>query len=111
MRISDWSSDVCSSDREPTIGKSIGMKYPAFHYTPTKRMDLVEEQFGVKVADTYRWLENDVRQDNEVRAWIDAENAVTQNDLQTLPGRNRLEESRVGEGGGSRCRFRWLEYY
>src|SRR3546814_19218391 len=55
-------------------------------------MDLVEEQFGVKVADPYRWLENDVRQDNEVRAWIDAEHAVTQTYLQTLPGRNLLRK-------------------
>src|SRR3546814_11666972 len=68
------------------------MKHPAFHDPPTKRMDLVEEQFGVKVADPYRWLENDVRQDNEVRAWIDAENAVTQTYLQTLPGRNILRK-------------------
>src|SRR3546814_690555 len=117
------------SAAEPTIGKSIGMKHPAFHYPPTKRMDLVEEQFGVKVADPYRWLENDVRQDNEVRAWIDAENAVTQTYLQTLPGRNilrkrmaalldhdrygtprkagsRTEARRVGKEGGRQCRSR-----
>src|SRR3546814_6467560 len=55
-------------------------------------MDLVEEQFDVKVADPYRWLESDVRQDNEVRAWIEAENAVTQTYLQTLPGRNILRK-------------------
>src|SRR3546814_2258532 len=80
------------SAAEPTIGKSIGMKHPAFHYPPTKRMDLVEEQFGVKVADPYRWLEHDVRQDNEVRAWLAAENTMTQTYLQTLPGRNILRK-------------------
>ena len=41
----------------------------------------------MQVADPYRWLENDVRQDAQVRAWVDAQNAVTQAFLATLPGR------------------------
>ena len=44
----------------------------AISYPETRRVDLVEEQFGVKVADPYRWLENDVRNDAEVRAWVTA---------------------------------------
>ena len=32
-------------------------------YPETRRVDQVEEQFGIKVADPYRWLENDVRND------------------------------------------------
>ena len=35
-------------------------------YPLTRRTDLVEPQFGVPVADPYRWLENDVRNDPEV---------------------------------------------
>lgn len=57
-------------------------------YPQTRRVDVVEDQFGVKVADPYRWLENDVRQDPEVRAWVDAENQVTGAYLATLPGRD-----------------------
>ena len=59
-----------------------------FVYPETRRVDQVDEQFGVKVADPYRWLENDVRNDPEVRAWVDAENAVTNAYLTTLPGRD-----------------------
>ncbi|MDB5710631.1 MAG: prolyl endopeptidase [Sphingomonas bacterium] len=59
-----------------------------FAYPETRRVDQVDEQFGVKVADPYRWLENDVRGDSEVRAWVDAENAVTDAYLATLPGRD-----------------------
>jgi prolyl oligopeptidase len=61
-------------------------------YPQTKRVNLVETQFGVPVADPYRWLENDVRNDTEVRAWVDAQNKVTNAFLATLPGREALEK-------------------
>ena len=48
---------------------------------------MVEAQFGTQVADPYRWLENDVRGDKEVAAWVDAENAVTRRYFDTLPQR------------------------
>jgi prolyl oligopeptidase len=60
-------------------------------YPETRRGDVVEEQFGVAVADPYRWLENDVRTDDEVRDWVAAENAVTSAYLETLPGRAAIE--------------------
>ena len=60
-------------------------------YPETTRGDVVEEQFGVAVADPYRWLENDVRQDQRVRDWVTAENAVTNAYLETLPGRAAIE--------------------
>uniref|UniRef100_UPI0035C9AB9F prolyl oligopeptidase family serine peptidase n=1 Tax=uncultured Sphingomonas sp. TaxID=158754 RepID=UPI0035C9AB9F len=59
------------------------MKYPE-----TRRVSQVDEQFGVKVADPYRWLENDVRTDAEVAKWVADENAVTNAYLATLPGRD-----------------------
>jgi len=65
---------------------------PAIAYPQTRRVDLVETQFGVPVADPYRWLENDVRNDPEVRAWVDGENKVTNAFLATLPGRDALEK-------------------
>jgi len=61
-------------------------------YPETRKLDLVEEQFGEKVADPYRWLENDVREDGAVADWVDAQNAVTNSYLDTLPGRNKLAE-------------------
>jgi len=57
-------------------------------YPQTKTVNVVERQFGVDVADPYRWLENDVRTDREVRAWVDAQNAVTNAYLATIPGRD-----------------------
>ncbi|WP_109808694.1 prolyl oligopeptidase family serine peptidase [Sphingosinithalassobacter portus] len=61
-------------------------------YPETRRVDVVDEQFGVPVADPYRWLENDVRNDSEVADWVAAENEVTDAYLDTLPGRDIFAE-------------------
>ncbi len=57
-------------------------------YPDTKRGEVVEDQFGTKVADPYRWLEDDVRNNPEVAAWVAAQNKVTDAYLATLPGRD-----------------------
>jgi prolyl oligopeptidase len=56
-------------------------------YPVSERQDVVEEQFGVKVADPYRWLEEDVRESPRVAAWVAQQNALTNSYLATLPGR------------------------
>jgi prolyl oligopeptidase len=56
-------------------------------YPVTERQNVVEPQFGVAVADPYRWLENDVREDSKVAAWVAQQNALTDSYLATLPGR------------------------
>jgi prolyl oligopeptidase len=61
-------------------------------YPDTRRLDIVEDHFGLKVADPYRWLENDVRVDPAVRDWVTAENKVTAAYLDTLPGRGMLQK-------------------
>jgi len=61
-------------------------------YPPTPREDTVDRMFGVDVADPYRWLENDVRGDLAVRAWVDAQNACTDAYLATLPDREAIAE-------------------
>jgi len=64
---------------------------PAIAYPVTRRLDLTEPQFGTAVADPYRWLENDVRGDAEVRAWVAAQNLVTDAFLATLPLRDKFK--------------------
>jgi prolyl oligopeptidase len=65
---------------------------PAFAYPATRTVDVVEPQFGVAVADPYRWLENDVRKDPEVAAWVAEQNKVTDAFLETLPLRDAFEK-------------------
>ncbi|MDQ3477716.1 MAG: S9 family peptidase, partial [Pseudomonadota bacterium] len=64
----------------------------ALQYPATQRVDLSETQFGVPVADPYRWLEDDVRNKPEVRAWVEAQNRVTDSFLATLPRRQAFQK-------------------
>ena len=59
----------------------------AIAYPQTERGNVVDTSFGERVADPYRWLENDVRTDPRVRAWVTAQNEVTNRFLATLPAR------------------------
>ena len=56
-------------------------------YPDTRTGDVVETLHGQQVADPYRWLENDVREDAEVAAWVKAQNKVTDGYLAALPMR------------------------
>jgi len=80
-------ADAATAADRPTSAQAQRLAYP-----PTRRMDLVENRFGAAVADPYRWLENDVRNDPEVKAWVDSQNAVTEAFLASLPGRESLEQ-------------------
>ena len=76
----------------PDVATAQAVRAPALTYPQTRRVDLVETQFGVPVADPYRWLENDVRNDPEVASWVAAENKVTDSFLQTLPLRDWFKQ-------------------
>lgn len=60
----------------------------ALHYPKAEKDGTVDEYFGVKVADPYRWLENDTSQ--QTTAWVEAENKVTNAYLQKIPFREKL---------------------
>jgi prolyl oligopeptidase len=44
-------------------------------YPQTKKGDVVDDYFGTKVADPYRWLEDD--NSAETKAWVQEENKIT----------------------------------
>ncbi len=64
-------------------------------YPDTRAEPLTETIFGEQIADPYRWLENDVRNDEEVAGWVEAQNEVTDAYLETLPGRDWFKD-RIG---------------
>ncbi|MCX6351592.1 MAG: prolyl oligopeptidase family serine peptidase [Bacteroidetes bacterium] len=61
------------------------LKYPT-----TKKVDTVDTYFGTKVPDPYRWLENDLSDD--VKAWVKAENEVTNAYLSQIPYRDKIRK-------------------
>ncbi len=65
--------------------KSEYIKYPE-----TKMVDTINEYFGVKVSDPYRWLEDD--NSKETAEWVEAENKVTFSYLDQIPFRDRVKE-------------------
>ncbi len=48
---------------------------PKLKYPPAKKVNVVDDYFGVKVADPYRWLEDENSKDT--KAWVAAENRLT----------------------------------
>lgn len=56
-------------------------------YPASKRIDVTDTYFGTTIPDPYRWLEHDGRSDQDVAAWVAAQNQVTRAHLDALPGR------------------------
>ena len=54
----------------------------------TRKDNTVDEYFGIKVADPYRWLEDDTSE--ETAAWVEAQNKVTNYYLSKIPFRAKL---------------------
>src|SRR3954467_13523817 len=59
-------------------------------YPPTQQTGQVDEYHGVKVADPYRWLEDDNAA--ETKAWVEAENKITFAYLEQIPERKAIKE-------------------
>jgi len=59
-------------------------------YPVAKKIDVVDDYFGTKVPDPYRWMEDDNSQ--ETKQWVQAENKVTFAYLEKIPFRERLRQ-------------------
>ena len=90
VMMSSMPAAAAADDAAVTATATATDSFTVLKYPETKTVDVVEEQFGVKVADPYRWLEDDVRVNPEVAEWVKAENAVTDAYLATLPGKDVL---------------------
>ena len=69
---------------------SVSMTAQKITYPKTMKDGTVDDYFGVKVADPYRWLENDTSA--ATTAWVEAENRVTNAFLQKIPQRAKLQK-------------------
>lgn len=69
-----------------TVSFAAGLAYPA-----TKKVEQSDEYHGTKVADPYRWLEDDARTSKEVADWVEAQNKVTFGYLEQIPQREAIK--------------------
>jgi prolyl oligopeptidase len=63
-------------------------KVEPLHYPAARVVEQIDDYFGTKVRDTYRWME-DV-DSAELKRWVDAENELTQSYLAQVPGRDTM---------------------
>src|SRR5689334_4108860 len=62
----------------------------ALQYPQTERGDVIDDYFGTKVADPYRWLED--TDSKETARWVEAQNRVTLPFLKSLPTRDAYQK-------------------
>ncbi|RYE50672.1 MAG: S9 family peptidase, partial [Sphingobacteriales bacterium] len=60
------------------------------NYPKTNKIEVSDTYFGTTVKDPYRWLEDD-RAEN-TKAWVEAENKVTQSYLSKIPFRDDIKK-------------------
>ena len=84
----------CSAPQTADDGKAAttGRAHEATNaYPETQMIDQVDEYHRVRVADPYRWLEEDVRESERVANWVDAQNKTTFAYLETLAHRDAIK--------------------
>ena len=70
---------------------SCDTRYKIKEYPKAERDEtVVDDYFGTKVADPYRWLENDTSA--ETNAWVEAQRALTNEYLSHIPLRAKLKD-------------------
>ena len=75
---------ACNSTTEPANTAMEKLNYPETR----KDTSVVDDFFGTKVADPYRWLENDTSA--ATAAWVKGQNAVTDDYLARIPFRSAI---------------------
>jgi prolyl oligopeptidase len=62
---------------------------PKIVYPVTKKVEQVDDYFGTKVSDPYRWLEDETSA--ETKAWVEEQNRLTFGYLDKIPFREKLK--------------------
>ena len=73
----------------------VGAAWPqdsTISYPESRRSDHVDVIHGVDVPDPYRWLEDDVRESDEVAKWVERQNEITFTYLKSIPEREQIEK-------------------
>ncbi len=71
--------------KEGKIESQVQVKYPV-----TKKVDHVDDYFGTKIEDPYRWLEDENAE--EVKEWVEEQNKVTFAYFENIPFREKIRQ-------------------
>lgn len=77
------SSITCAIALGFTFSMNAQLKYPE-----TQKQDIVDDYFGTKVYDPYRWLENDTSA--QTNQWVKSQQQFTEDYLSKIPYRKKL---------------------
>ncbi len=78
-------SSASSSDKVLSVtNESKALTYPR-----TEKIAVIDDYFGTKVTDNYRWLEDDMSA--ETAAWVKAQNKTTYRYLEQIPYREKIK--------------------
>ena len=84
---------ACSEGPHESDSQSQAQSEPAtFVYPDTTKVDHIDNYHGVEVADAYRWLEDDVRENTAVSDWVGEQNEITFAYLNDIPERKVIEQ-------------------
>lgn len=73
------------------VSSTVGLVGQAqINYPQTKKTDKIDSYFETKVADPYRWLEDD--RSTETAEWVKSQNQLTFGYLSAIPFRNVIKE-------------------
>ncbi|WP_439649718.1 prolyl oligopeptidase family serine peptidase [Flavobacterium dauae] len=72
------------------LSQSVNAQNKTMNYPQTPKKEVVDTYFNTKVADPYRWLEDD--RSAETAAWVTAQNNVTFAYLDQIPYRDQLKK-------------------
>ncbi len=85
MRKINYAILVCSFLLTHSFLFAQSIRYPSI-----KKTNQVDDYFGTKVTDPYRWLENDTAAD--VKQWVQEEDKVTFDYLSKIPFRDKIKQ-------------------
>src|SRR3546814_14793265 len=103
MRISDWSSDVCSSDLQKAV------IFESAYWSIRKLIDEAVAAREPNPGKAVPTLEQGCRFEN-ISFGYGRETVLEWSSLE-IPARGRSEERRVGKECVSTCRSRWSPYH
>ncbi|WP_308644373.1 prolyl oligopeptidase family serine peptidase [Oceanotoga sp.] len=61
-----------------------------FNYPKTKKVNQIDEFFGVKVKDPYRWMENE--DDPDLKIWINQQNEIVKDYMKKIPYKEEIKQ-------------------